>query len=150
MLGLLSYFEHMRTIQPSFLLNAYILFSTVFDTARSRSYALDSDLGLVSTVFGLRIVVKLFLAILEAKGKRKLLLSEIADCPKEATSGVYKRMLFWWLNELFKKGYSNPLTVDDLFHLDKHLQSDYIHHPLASAWGRCEFSSLVVGSVHVD
>jgi hypothetical protein len=82
--------------------------------------------------------VKLILAIMEARPKRRLLLPQFADCPPEAISGPYKRALFWWLNALFKKGYSESLTVDDLFHLDKHLQSDYLHHLLGTSWDRCE------------
>ncbi|PVH92952.1 hypothetical protein DM02DRAFT_697942, partial [Periconia macrospinosa] len=143
-LGLLSYVEHIRSIRPSFLLNVYLLFTVVFDTARSRSYALDPDLDLISAVFPLRVGVKLFLVIIEAREKRNFLLAKFADCPPEASSGVYKRALFWWLNELFKKGYSNSLTVDDLFHLDKHLQSDYLHRTLGAAWDRGKFSSPVV------
>jgi ATP-binding cassette subfamily C (CFTR/MRP) protein 1 len=124
-------------------LNVYLLFTTLFDIERSRSYALVLDLDLVSTIFASRLGVKVFLAIFEAREKRQLLLPEFADCPPETASGVYKRTTFWWLNELFKKGFSNSLAVDDLFQLDKHLQANYLHHILGSAWGRCKlfFSS---------
>ncbi|KAF1848738.1 P-loop containing nucleoside triphosphate hydrolase protein [Cucurbitaria berberidis CBS 394.84] len=135
-LGLLSFYEHLRSIRPSFLLNVYLLFTVFFDVTRSRSYALSPDLDLIANIFATRVAVKVFLAIFEARGKRMLLLPEFADCPPEATSGVYKRTSFWWLNELFKKGFSNSLTVDDLFHLDKHLKADYLHHSLGSAWDR--------------
>lgn len=140
LLALLSYFEHTHTIRPSFLLNVYLLFSVLFDIARSRSYALDPDLDLISTLFASRVGVKLILGILEAQGKRKLLLAKFTDSPPEATSGAYNRAVFWWLNALLKKGFSTSLTVDDLFHLDKHLQSDYVHHALETAWHRCKSS----------
>jgi hypothetical protein len=132
----LSYFEHLRSIRPSWLINVYLLLTVCFDTARSRSYSLSPDLDTISTVFTSRVGVKLILAIIEARPKQRLLLAEFANCPPEATSGPYKRALFWWLNALFKKGYSESLSVDDLFHLDKHLQSDYLHHLLGSAWHR--------------
>ena len=132
--------EHLRSIRPSFSLNVYLLLTTLFDIGRSRSYALDSELDLVATVFSSRLAVKVVLVVLEAKEKRRLLHQEFAECPPEATSGVYKRATFWWLNVLFRKGYSNLLAVDDLFQLDKHLQADYLHHILGSAWGRCKSS----------
>jgi ATP-binding cassette subfamily C (CFTR/MRP) protein 1 len=138
LLGFLSFVEHLRSIRPSFSLNVYLLFTTLFDIERSRTYALEPDLDLVATIFASRLGIKVFLSILEAREKRRLLLPEFADCPPEATSGVYKRATFWWLNELFKKGFSNSLTVDDLFQLDKHLQADYLHHILGSAWSRCK------------
>lgn len=99
------------------------------------------ELNLAATVFSTRLAVKLFLAIVECKDKRRHLLPEYANCPPEATSGIYKRVSFWWLNELFKKGYSNALTVDDLFQLDKFLRADYMHNVLGSAWARRKCTS---------
>jgi ATP-binding cassette subfamily C (CFTR/MRP) protein 1 len=133
-LCLLSYFEHLKSVRTSLLLNIYLLVTVVFDAARSRSYSLDSDLGVVSVLFTTRVGVKLFLAIFEARGKRSLLLPDYANCPPEATSGVYNRALFWWQHALFKKGFSNVISVDDLFQLDKHLRSDYLHSSIRSAW----------------
>lgn len=139
-LFILSSVEHMRSIRPSWLLNIYLLFTVVFDIVRSRSYSLNPDIDAVATVFTSRVAVKLILAIIEALPKRHLLLLQFTDCPPESISGPYKRALFWWLNGLFKKGYSESLTVDDLFHLDKHLQSDYLHHLLGSSRDRCKLS----------
>jgi hypothetical protein len=136
LLGLLSFVEHMRSIRPSFLLTVYLLFTSVFDIERSRSYALTPELDLVATVFAPRLGLKVFLAIVEARDKRRLLLPDFANSPPEATSGVYKRATFWWLNPLFKKGFSTSLTVEDLFQLDKHLQADYLHHLIGSSWAR--------------
>jgi len=134
----LSYFEHMRTVRPPLLLNTYLLLSFFFDIVRSRSYSLTPGLNTISAVFNTRVGVKLILALVEAHPKRRLLLPVYSNLPTESTSGPYKRALFWWLNALFKKGYSESLTVDDLFHLDKHLQSDYLHHLLRSSWDRCK------------
>ncbi|KAJ4299242.1 hypothetical protein N0V90_004486 [Kalmusia sp. IMI 367209] len=135
-LGVLSYFEHLRCIQTSFLLNVYLLFTIIFDTARSRSYALDQRLNQISIVFTTRVGVKLFLAIFEARGKGSLLLPGYTDYPPEAASGVYNRSLFWWQNSLFRKGFKSTLSIDDLFQLDKHLRAEYLHQAIKSAWGK--------------
>jgi ATP-binding cassette subfamily C (CFTR/MRP) protein 1 len=135
----LSLFEHMRTIRPPLLLNLYLALTVILDIARSRSYSLTPGFETISMVFNTRVAVKLILAIIEARPKVRLLLPVYASCPPEATSGPYKRALFWWLNALLKKGFSESLTVDDLFHLDKHLQSHYLHHLLGSSWDRCKF-----------
>lgn len=134
----LSDFEHMRTVRPSWLLNVYLLLTVILDIARSRTYSLSPDLDAVATVFTSRVAVKLILAIAEARSKKRLLLSQFADSTPETTSGPYKRALFWWLNALLKKGYTESLTVDDLFQLDKHLQSDRLHHLLGSSWDQRE------------
>jgi len=136
LLGCLSYVEHMRTIRPSFLLTVYLLFTSIFDIERSRSYGLSPELEHVATVFGPRLGLKVFLAIVEARDKRRHLLPDFANNPPEATSGMYKRATFWWLNPLFKKGFSATLSIEDLFQLDKHLQADYLHHLLGSSWAR--------------
>ena len=141
-LAILSFFEHFRSIRPSFILNIYLLFTVLFDIERSRSYALEPELDRIATIFATRVAVKLFLAIFESRGKRKLLLPAFADCPPETTIGIYKGASFWWLNELFKNGFSNSLSVDDLFQLDKHLQADYLHHALGTAWDRCKSSRI--------
>jgi ATP-binding cassette subfamily C (CFTR/MRP) protein 1 len=137
-LCLLSYFEHLRSVRTSFLLNVYLLFSVVFDTARSRSYSLDNNLELISTLFTTRVGLKFFLAILEAKGKRSILLPKHANCSPEAISGVYSRVFFWWQNALFRKGFNNNLGVDDLFDLDKHLRSEYLYRLIQPKWESCE------------
>ncbi|KAF1951521.1 hypothetical protein CC80DRAFT_553172 [Byssothecium circinans] len=134
LLGALSYFEHRRSVRTSFLINFYLFFTVIFDTARSRSWSLNSDLEAVSTLFTTRVGVKVFLLIVEARGKGSLLLPEYAGEPPEATAGMFSRSLFWWQNELFKQGFSNTITVDDLFELDKHLRSDYLHRRIRSAW----------------
>ncbi|KAF2634043.1 hypothetical protein P280DRAFT_52852 [Massarina eburnea CBS 473.64] len=133
---LLSYFEHQRSTRTSTLLNFYLFFTVFFDTTRSRSWSLSTDLETISTLFTTRVGVKVFLIIWEARGKGSLLLPEFAEEPPEATSGLFSQALFWWQNELLKKGFSNSLSVDDLFHLDKHLRSDYLHHRFGSAWDR--------------
>jgi hypothetical protein len=138
LLGLLSFIEHMRSIRPSFLLTVYLLFTSISDIERSRSYALSPDLDLVATVFASRLGLKVFLAIVEARDKRRLLLQHFANSPPEATNGIYKRATFWWLNPLFRKGFSASLSVDDLFELDKPLRADYLHHLIGSSWARGE------------
>lgn len=129
----------MRSIRPSFILNVYLLSSVVFDIARSRSLSLQTYNGMISSLFSARVGIKAFLVILEAREKRGILLTPYDNCPPEATSGFYNRAFFWWQNSLFKRGFSNTLTVDDLFDLDKHLRSDYLQRLLQSSWEKCEF-----------
>jgi ATP-binding cassette subfamily C (CFTR/MRP) protein 1 len=100
---------------------------------------MESSLELVSALFTTRVGVKLFLAIVEAWGKRSILLPEHANYPPETTSGVYSRVFFWWQNALFRNGFKNNLKVDDLFDLDKHLRSEYLYQLIQSKWESCEY-----------
>ncbi|ORY11757.1 hypothetical protein BCR34DRAFT_455438, partial [Clohesyomyces aquaticus] len=136
LLCLLSYFEHLRSIRTSFLLNIYLLLTVVFDAARSRTFSLNKDPSLVSAVFTTRVGVKVFLAIFETKSKEHIKLPGHAQPPPEATSGIYSRWFFFWQIPLFRQGFANTLSVDDLFHLDKHLQSEFLQESIQTAWAK--------------
>ncbi|KAF2200883.1 canalicular multispecific organic anion transporter 1 [Delitschia confertaspora ATCC 74209] len=133
-LGLLSYFEHMRNVRTSTILVIYLIFTTLFDAARSRSFSLIAYNEMISIIFTTRVGVKLFLAIFELKGKSNILLPEYAHLPPESTAGIVNQCFFLWQNALFKKGYAHTLQVEDLFALDKHLKSEYLQANLQAAW----------------
>jgi hypothetical protein len=80
------------------------------------------------------VVVKLIVLVLEARDKRCLVRSEYRAYPPEATSNLYSRSFFWWLNPLFRQGYGRELEVDDLFVLDKHLEASYCNKRFSAAW----------------
>jgi ATP-binding cassette, subfamily C (CFTR/MRP), member 1 len=121
-IGSLSTVEHNHSAHPSTILSIYLLFSTVFGAARSRTlWLIRSDLKL-SLVFTLSTSVKAILLVLESKEKRRHLQHDIVDCTAEATSGIYSRITFWWLNPLLVKGFKSKISVDDLSHVSVHLQ----------------------------
>lgn len=122
-LGILSYAEHTRNIRPSSIINAYLLLTLPFDAAQLRTKWLRGDdvaaSGVLSSIFAIKILV----LISEATEKRRILVTPYADPSPEATSGLYSRGVFWWLNSLFRLGFRKVITEDDLFAVDKDLQS---------------------------
>ncbi|KUM60794.1 hypothetical protein ACN42_g6342 [Penicillium freii] len=138
-LVLLSYAEHTRSVRPSFILNTYLFCSLLFDIARSRTLwlrsvdAFNNTLAIVATV---AVGVKLLLFVLEAVEKRHILKSEYAGYPPEATAGFYNRAVFWWLNPLFKIGFTGVLRVEDLFSLDKELSSERLLARFDEKWSK--------------
>ncbi|CAI7603846.1 hypothetical protein PCG10_001957 [Penicillium crustosum] len=138
-LALLSYAEHTRSVRPSFILNTYLFCSLLFDIARSRTLwlrsadAFNNTLAIVATV---AVGVKLLLFVLEAVEKRHILKSEYAGYPPEATAGFYNRAVFWWLNPLFKIGFTGVLRVEDLFALDKELSSERLLARFDEKWSK--------------
>lgn len=81
-------------------------------------------------------MVKLMLLWVEAVGKRRVLRAEWQRQSPEATSGLWAKLLFWWLNPIFLTGFARSLSLEDLLPLDKHLTSDYLYHTLQKAWTR--------------
>jgi len=134
--GLLSYFEHMRAVRPSLILNGYLLLSLLFDAAHVRTLWLQQYNHSIAIVSTLAIATKLAILCSEAVQKRSILRPEYLVYPPEAVSGIINRSLFWWLNVLFLRGYSKTLRLDDLFTLDKHLMARYLQRVLGSAWNK--------------
>lgn len=137
LLCLLSYAEHIYSVRPSFLLEIYLSSTLLFDVARTRTLWLRQigwDGRAVAIVSSGAVGIKCLLLLLETMEKRSILRHEYNDYPPEATSGFFNRAFFLWLNPLFKKGFSNLMSVNDLFTLDKQLESKRLEYTLESKW----------------
>ncbi|KAH6703299.1 multidrug resistance protein MDR [Leptodontidium sp. MPI-SDFR-AT-0119] len=130
----LSYFEHLRSVKPSFIICGYFFFCLLFDTARARTIWLLEGYVALNTTFTIAATLKLVLLLLESVEKRSTLREEYQEYPAEATSGPFNRSFSWWLNPLFKKAYSKTLAVDDLFTLDQQLLSENLYTFLDRSW----------------
>jgi hypothetical protein len=141
-LCLVSYVEHTRAVRPSSLLNGYLLVTLLFDISHARTLWLRAadhlNQHIIPYICTAAVVVKLIVLVLEALHKRRWLRSEYRAYPPEATSSLYSRSFFWWLNPLFRQGYGRELEVDDLFVLDKHLQASYCYKRFSAAWNSGE------------
>lgn len=135
-LASLSYFEHIKTIRPSVLLNCYLFFSLLFDIARSRTLWIGQADTDIASLFTTSVAVKLIILALEAVEKRNMLEPRFQNAAPEAIAGIYNRSIFWWLNVLFLRGFRKNFSLDDLFPLDKHLESTYLHDLFGSAWNQ--------------
>lgn len=85
--------------------------------------------------------VKLLLFILEAVEKRSILKSKYSKYPPEATSGVFNKFFFWWLIPVFRAGFSRILAIDDLFTLEKKLNSKRLSSTLETSWKKGIYSA---------
>ena len=135
-LCVLSFFEHSRTVRPSVLINLYMALSLPFDVARTRTLWLIKDFRQMAIVQTLSLALKLGVLVLEAIGKRKILLAPYQDLSHEATSSIYSRSCFWWLNPMFRVGYKKNLELEDLDELDPDLQSSTLFKLYAESWAK--------------
>ncbi|RDL30478.1 Uncharacterized protein BP5553_10356 [Venustampulla echinocandica] len=114
----LSHLEHKRSIRPSSILIVSLLFSTLFDIARTRTLWNITGNATISIMFSITLGVKVVLLSLEALGKRVLLKPLYKDAPSETTTGIIGQSMFWWLNPLLRRGYKVLISMDDLMTLD--------------------------------
>lgn len=136
---LLSYAEHVHSVQPSLLLNGYLFVTLLFDVARARTLWLrhyNRYNDVIAIVFTASVGLKVVILLLEAIEKRRILQQKYKAYPPEAISGLYNKGFFWWLNSLFRRGFSKLLFIEDLFTLDKHLAAEYLQEKLQGAWDK--------------
>ncbi|KAK6086081.1 ABC multidrug transporter [Seiridium cupressi] len=72
------------------------------------------DSGPIQALFTASLATKLALVCLEELQKRPLVTDKTKNLALEATSGPINRSVFWWLNQLFLKGFKSLLQVRDL------------------------------------
>jgi ATP-binding cassette subfamily C (CFTR/MRP) protein 1 len=141
-LCILSYFEHTKNIRPSSIINIYLLITLPFDAAQLRTRWLRGENIVGNGVSTVILSVKILVLITEAIGKRSLLLESYAEPSPEATSGIYSRGLFWWLNPLFRLGFRGAVNGDDLFSTDKDLLSQSLQVRFNKYWANRESPPL--------
>ena len=133
-LAILSFVEHERSLRPSLVIQFYLSLSLLLDAARVRTLWLQSYNGAVATVTTVSFTIKFLLLIFEAVEKRSVLRPKWNSTSPEATSGLFSRSVFWWLNGLFQTGFKRSLYMEDLLPLDKHLTCGYLYDRLQTAW----------------
>ena len=133
-LAILSFVEHERSIRPSLVIQLYLSLTILLDATRVRTLWLQSYNNAVAAVTTVSFVVKFLLVIFEAIEKRSILHPQWKSTSPEATSGLYSRSVFWWLNGLFRIGFKRSLHMEDLLPLDKHLTCGYLYDRLHTAW----------------
>ena len=133
-LAILSFVEHERSIRPSLAIQFYLSLTLLLDAARVRTLWLQSYNNAVATVTTVAFIFKFVLIIFEAAEKRNILHLKWKWTSPEATSGLFSRSVFWWLNGLFQIGFRRSLYMEDLLPLDKHLTCGYLYDRLQTAW----------------
>ncbi|ETS85549.1 hypothetical protein PFICI_03574 [Pestalotiopsis fici W106-1] len=131
----LSYTEHRRSIRPSTLLVGYLALTILLDLAQTRTLFLRSpDSGPIQALFTASLATKLAIMCLEELQKRPLVADKTKVFALEETSGPINRSIFWWLNQLFLKGFKGLLQVGDLGGIDNKFDSAELLSKLDGVW----------------
>lgn len=132
-IGIVSYFEHTRSVRPSTLLAVFLTLTLLFDVAIARTLWLLVPGAQLAAVFTTSVAVKAVLLVLEAREKTPLPKCRPRLSP-ESLSSVYSRSFFWWINPLFLKGYRKILALHDLDRLEDELASERLCQKMTLAW----------------
>ncbi|SPB43073.1 unnamed protein product [Aspergillus niger] len=131
-LGLAAHFEHTRSVKPPLVIEIYLLFTIAFDAVRLRTLwgmGYHGHIFKLSTIF---VIWKVVLLVQEA-WPRELGLLEQSYSPEEKVGWINRRM-FWWVNPLLFLGSKKDLQADDLFTLNRSLQSEVCSKSFSEVW----------------
>ena len=131
---LLSHLEHCNALRPSSILCIYVFFTLLLDIPRARTLWMSHQWVAASATLQTAMVIKVSILLLELQTKVRLLVQTDRDLSPEESSNVFSRRLFWWLNQLFRKGYSKSLALPDLYVLDEELASKTVGSRLEMVW----------------
>ncbi|KAI9645295.1 hypothetical protein NHQ30_006030 [Ciborinia camelliae] len=134
----LSHLEHLHSVRPSALINVWLLLTLPFDMARARTLWLDHANIPTAAVFTSALGVKIMVIIAEAVEKRHILLDRYRQTSPEATSGIYSRSFFWWLNAIMTTGFQRIIRNEDLYAIGEEMSSQTLYFRAQNAWDRCD------------
>jgi ATP-binding cassette subfamily C (CFTR/MRP) protein 1 len=130
----LSSIEHVRSIKPSTIINTYVFFSVLLDTAQLRTLWLRPGPRILPAIFTASFVAKTACLFLEARSKRGLLsLPDLMSAPEMLVS-LYDRTILLWLNPLFRLGFKDSIPSQGLFPIDSDLASDGLDRKFQDIW----------------
>ncbi|KAH0018441.1 P-loop containing nucleoside triphosphate hydrolase protein, partial [Aureobasidium melanogenum] len=120
--AVLSQWEHIRSIRPSALLQLYLMVALVVQAVHLRSVWLrNEDTIMRGLGIGQIVACAIFLTV-ESVSKESILLQRQKRSPQD-TNDMFSQRLFWWLNNMFKRGYTSVLAPSDLDKMDEDLSS---------------------------
>ena len=134
----LSHYEHTRSVRPSSILSIYLLLSSLFDGVQARTLGLRKAVRAIASIFIICIVLKMGILVIESQSKSTILKQPDTWKAPEATSGIFSRSTFWWLNRLFLIGFRKTLTLNHLFSLETELNSERLNQRCIHAWEQGE------------
>ncbi|KAI4727274.1 P-loop containing nucleoside triphosphate hydrolase protein [Aureobasidium sp. EXF-10728] len=133
--AVLSQWEHIRSIRPSALLQLYLMVALVVQAVHLRSLWLrNDDITMRGLGIGQIVACAIFLAV-ESVSKESILLQRQKRSPQD-TNDMFSQRLFWWLNNMFKRGYTSVLAPNDLDKMDEDLSSTDPQRRFRLEWRR--------------
>jgi len=134
LLGLLSHFEHRRSIRTSLLVGTYLATTALFDVVRIRTLWLKFGTVDISIVFTISLAAKIGVLTTEAVKKRRHLVQNEKDASSEETSGLFNLAFFLWPLGLIKTGFRKVLLGDDLPTIDRGLAPGKAQQRFLAIW----------------
>ncbi|KGO51212.1 ABC transporter, integral membrane type 1 [Penicillium expansum] len=113
-LGILSQYEHARTIKPSTINTGYLFLSSLLSIPESRTLYFVESNRVIPILYTVNLCLRAILLVVESIPKDSVLKRAYQNPPPETASGVLGLSLFTWINPLLLLGSRTDLTVAQL------------------------------------
>lgn len=130
------YLEHRYTLRSTAYMSLWLICTIICDIGRARSLFLRIDVFTVGILTTIATGLKMCLFILEEKSKKSLIKDQRTrkDVTTEATSGLFSRIMFLWMNRVFSYGFKNIISLDGLNKLSPTLATQHVTDEFAKQW----------------
>jgi ATP-binding cassette subfamily C (CFTR/MRP) protein 1 len=132
-MGLVSYTDHFKTLQPSTILCLYLPLNILLGIPHVRTLWLMQLQLPLAPVLTACLSAKIIWLVLEARHKH-ILLEEYEDVTEEAVAGILSQCVFGWLLPFIIRGSRKDILSRDLLHLDTELRSLRVHDMFKVNW----------------
>ncbi|OQE74121.1 hypothetical protein PENNAL_c0084G03585 [Penicillium nalgiovense] len=113
-LGILSQYEHARTIKPSTINTGYLFLSSLLSIPESRTLYFVESNRVIPILYTVNLCLRAVLLVVESIPKDSVLKRAYQNPPPETATGVLGKSLFTWINPLLLLGNRTDLTVAQL------------------------------------
>jgi hypothetical protein len=132
-LGLVSYTNHFKTLQPSTLLCLYLPLNILLGIPHVRTLWLMQLQLPLAPVLTACLSAKMIWLVLEARQKH-ISLEEHEDVTEEEVAGILSQCVFGWLLPFIIRGSRKDILSRDLPRLDAELRSLRVHDMFKANW----------------
>ncbi|TLD36942.1 P-loop containing nucleoside triphosphate hydrolase protein [Venturia nashicola] len=133
-ISFLSVAEYQRGIRPSRTTATYLLGSILADCVVTRTLYIRNYVPTIAAITSAILACKFLYLLLESWPKTRYLLPMSPIPGRVDVAGPFSRAFMWWLNPMLVRGYSNILSLADVYPLDHDMYSEILRERMEKCW----------------
>lgn len=140
-ISMLGVTEYQRTIRPSRTTTTYLLGAILADCVIIRTLYIRDYVSNIAYITTAAVACKVVYLLLESWPKTGYLKLMSHPPGRVDVAGPFSRAFMMWLNPMLIRGYSNILSLTDVYPLDHDLYSEALRDKMEQCWEKCEKAS---------
>jgi ATP-binding cassette subfamily C (CFTR/MRP) protein 1 len=141
-ISVLAVTEYQRTIRPSRTTTTFLIGAILADCVMVRTLYIRDYVSNIAHITSAAVACKIVYLLLESWPKTGYLKPMSHPPGRVDVAGPFSRAFMMWLNPMLIRGYSNILSLADVYPLDHDLYSEALREKMEQCWEKCEKISL--------